>query len=157
MLLPNGQPAVGATVRAIKSVFRSNVFRQPPESTDRAREVYCGFAGRLRGNVEPGRLKEGEIKLDLVGHVARIRSRMHPIDSAEKTEPIVMSLADEEPIRGRIIDLEGRPLRDARVEVVRYTDTTTASIDKWLAMKLGKDAEYRNAILPAKPRVWVCR
>ncbi len=111
--------------------------------------------GDFGGNVDAGRLKEGEIELDLWATLPGFGLALHPIDSAEKTEPIVMSLADEEPIRGRIIDLEGRPLRDARVEVVRYTDTTTASIDKWLAMKLGKDAEYRNAILPAKPSVWV--
>ena len=48
-------------------------------------------------------------------------------------QPIVLKLAQEEPIRGRIVDLEGRPVREARVELIRYFDTTTDSIDQWLA------------------------
>ena len=35
----------------------------------------------------------------------------------------MLHLVAEEPIRGRLMDLEGRPARDVDIEVVEYFDT----------------------------------
>jgi 5-hydroxyisourate hydrolase-like protein (transthyretin family) len=53
-------------------------------------------------------------------------------------KPLVMQLVPDQPIRGRVLDLEGKPVAGARVHVVTITDSLKRSLGPWLdAMKSG--------------------
>ncbi len=53
---------------------------------------------------------------------------------------IVLHLADEEPIRARILNLEGRPIAGVRVEAVQVYPSKKEWVDAWLAA-IPPDAE----------------
>ena len=58
-----------------------------------------------------------------------------------------MNLVDDEPIRGHMIDLEGRPVRDVRIEVVIVYDSTAAWVDQFIASAKNKP-RYIHWFLP---------
>jgi beta-lactamase regulating signal transducer with metallopeptidase domain len=136
VLLPNGQPAAGATVRAIKYSFKGR------EGTSVEVNVLAMLVADSRGmfqaNLPIGPKKEnGEPDVNLWATLPGYGLARHRLAPDETSGPIVINLADEEPIRGRILDLEGQPVRDARVEIIRYFDTTTPWVEQWLASARG--------------------
>ncbi|HXY36189.1 MAG TPA: M56 family metallopeptidase, partial [Planctomycetaceae bacterium] len=154
VLLPNGQPAVGASVHSNKSVFRPYSTGQPPDSIIPLATFATDSQGKFGGNVNVGELKERQSTVDLWATLAGYGLAHATYVPDEKT-PIVLHLLDEEPIRGRLIDLEGRPIRDARVEVFQYFDTTAAAIDRWIASISGKGAEIQTSpFAPTAPTGW---
>jgi beta-lactamase regulating signal transducer with metallopeptidase domain len=127
VLLPNGQPAVGATVRVTRAGVRLLQFEPIPLAS-----CTTNSSGAFEGHLDAAEFKDRRpisIWAMLPGYGLVVR----PLPSLSDAQPIALQLAQEEPIRGRIVDLEGRPVRDSRVEVVRYFDTTTNWVDQWLA------------------------
>jgi beta-lactamase regulating signal transducer with metallopeptidase domain/protocatechuate 3,4-dioxygenase beta subunit len=130
VLLPDGRPAVGAIVHAIKTELgsfatagKTSVLSAP--ATD--------SRGEFQVAVDFDAIIESRASINLWATLNGYGLALHSLAPGEQTDSIVMNLLVEEPIRGRIIDLEGRPVPQARVELTRYTDTTTAWIDQWLA------------------------
>lgn len=129
--LPNGQPAVGATVRAIKAEYRRS--EGGAEEFRVLTALSTDSQGEFRGSVNIGSMKEPGVQVNLWATLPGYGLTPYHLAPAEKSGPIEISLVDEEPIRGRILDLQGQPVRDARVEIVRYFDTTTPWVEQWLA------------------------
>lgn len=90
--------------------------------------------GEFRGSVNVGSTMEPGIEVNLWATLAGYGLSLHHVAAGEKSGPIEISLVDEEPIRGRILDLQGQPVRDARVEIVQYVDTTAPWVEQWLAL-----------------------
>ena len=170
VLLPNGQPAVGATVRAMTVAGWPRTW---PEAKGNLLGTFSTNAeGRFEGKISAplgtrpewatrsGSGRRGisipGIDVDLWAMLPGYGVALVQLDSVEGNEQIVMNLAEDEPIRGHLIDLEGRPIRDARVEVLRFSDPTAAAIDQWLASLQGVKPEYRkNPGVPSKSSDWV--
>ncbi len=162
VLLPNGQPAVGATVRVLKAMFRPGSFIRGDKvkllatlHTDVKSEFDANVdVGPLTEPVKKVRLRETP-KVTLWATMPGYGAVPHHLVVAEKTGSIVLRFVDEEPIRGRLMDMEGRPVRDARVEVITHYETTSALIDEWLASATGKKAPARSIIeLIDRPLEW---
>jgi beta-lactamase regulating signal transducer with metallopeptidase domain len=65
--------------------------------------------------------------------------------SLDPSKPLVMKLAPDRPIRGRILDLEGKPVAGARVRVVTVTDSADRGVGPWIdAMRSGVE-RYSSA------------
>src|SRR5580698_1047115 len=153
VLLPNGRPAAGATVRLVNSVFPSSASGMPPASTVVLATWTADSEGEFAGDVNANLLKQRESTLDLWATLHSFGLAFHPIGLEDKHGTIVMTLAEEEPIRGRIFDLEGRPVRDARVDVLKYFDTTTAAIDQLLSSV--KTTGVPNRFEDLGPNAWM--
>jgi hypothetical protein len=163
VLLPNGQPAVGATMRATRTKFRPGGFAREPEV-----QLLATFPtdskGQFHGSVD--NVSKEELRIDrnprdvpivnlwatLPGYGAVVQHLV----AMQNSDPIVLQLVDEEPIHGRIIDLEGRPVREARVEIINHFTTTSAFVDQWLASASGKEKpRFSVRELTSEPREWV--
>jgi beta-lactamase regulating signal transducer with metallopeptidase domain len=131
VLLPNGRPAVGATVRAVKWAYHR--FGARPEEQTVLATLVVDSQGGFQGNVDVGPLREPGLEINLWATLYGYGLALHPLVPAEKSGLIEMKLVEDEPIRGRVVDLEGQPVRDARIEVFRYYDTTTQWVDQFLA------------------------
>ncbi len=65
--------------------------------------------------------------------------------SLDPSKPLVMKLVPDRPIRGRILDLEGKPVAGARVRVVTVTDSADRGLGPWIdAMRSGVE-RYSSA------------
>src|SRR5262249_52249364 len=130
VLLPDGRPAVGATVRAVK--YADPGFEGGSESLNVLATFVVDSQGEFQGSVNTGPRHQLGIETRLWATLPSYGLAVHPLADGEKSAPIVMNLGDDEPIRGRILDLEGQPVRDARVEIIKYFDTTTPWVEQWL-------------------------
>jgi protocatechuate 3,4-dioxygenase beta subunit len=144
VLLPNGQPAAEATVRAIKWVHRSE--DSPRDEMQLLATLSTTSQGEFQVNISEAVLKEVERGVNLWATLSGYGLAVHPLVANEKSNSIELRLADEQTIRGRIIDLEGRPARDARVEVMCYIDATRAAIDEWLTSASGKEKPVNTVV-----------
>jgi beta-lactamase regulating signal transducer with metallopeptidase domain len=143
VLLPNGQPAVGASVRVVRSMYGSN--ESPYDEVKVIATFTADSQGEFRASFDARVMNQIGRGVSLWAALSGYGLAVHPLVPNEKADSIVMRLTEEQPIRGRIIDLEGRPVRDARVEAVRYVNTATAAIDEWLASAAGKEKPVRIA------------
>jgi beta-lactamase regulating signal transducer with metallopeptidase domain len=143
VLLPHGQPAVGASVRVVRSMYGSN--ESPYDEVKVIATFTADSQGEFRASFDARVMNQIGRGVSLWAALSGYGLAVHPLVPNEKADSIVMRLAEEQPIRGRIIDLEGRPVRDARVEAVRYVNTATAAIDEWLASAAGKEKPVRIA------------
>jgi beta-lactamase regulating signal transducer with metallopeptidase domain len=137
VLLPNGQRAAGATVRLVRSRYGWN--ESPYDEVKVLARLTSGPQGEFQLSTDSAVEKELVHNVQLWASLPGYGAALHSFDSNDKTDSFVLRLAEELPIRGRIVDLEGRPVRDARVEAVRYIDTTTAAVDEWLASSAGME------------------
>jgi beta-lactamase regulating signal transducer with metallopeptidase domain len=159
VLLPSGRPAVGATVRAMTSA--GNPFSWPQFEAKLlgtfSTNAEGNFEGQIIAPVETrparGARAVGGRRTPVVGVDVNLWATLPgyglalvPLDSAERNAPIVMKLADEETIRGRLLDLEARPIRDAKVEVLSYVDTTSSDVDQSVASVLATEKDYRYTL-----------
>ncbi|HEV8000467.1 MAG TPA: M56 family metallopeptidase, partial [Planctomycetaceae bacterium] len=147
VLLPDGQPALGATVRAIR--VESASFTSAGTTSVLA-ALATDSRGEFEVHVDLKGITEGRAKINLWAALPGYGLALHPLLPTEMTGPIVMCLVSDEPIRGRILDLEGRPVPEARVEVINYTDTTPAWIDQWLA-SFSEEMTGTRIVFPEQP------
>jgi hypothetical protein len=163
VLLPNGQPAAGATVRAMTAAgtpfnfpkFEAKLLGAFSTTAD------GGFEGKIslplgthpravtRVLNSQGRrqlARDEGVAVNLWATMPGYGLAIVPLDSFEGNDPIVIKLADEEPIRGHLIDLEARPVRDAKVEVMSYVETISSGVDEALASILAMKKEDRLAL-----------
>jgi hypothetical protein len=73
-----------------------------------------------------------------VGHAAGYGLALHALASRETHDVIVMNLVEDEPIRGHLLDVDGRPVGDATVEPLTLFDSTEAWVDEFIASAKGK-------------------
>ncbi len=154
VLLPSGQPAVGASVALSKTVG-SRFWSLEPHSRTAVVTLSANARGEFTVNVEDRLFKEQESRFDLWAALPNF-GLAHAACASDQQEPIVLQLRPEEPIHGRFINLEGRPVRDANVEVVEYFDLPADSIDLWLASLQKDDAEFQTKhLIQTAPYAWL--
>ncbi len=157
VLLPNGQPAAGATVRAMTAIggWPSN-----PRFESKLLGVFSTNAeGRFAGSIDapsrPGpagatpstggrKWPVDGVDVDLWATLPGYGLALVPLESLEQNQPIVIKLADEQPIRGHLLDLEGRPIRDAKVQGLDYTETNSSAVDQFVAKALETKPDFHQ-------------
>jgi beta-lactamase regulating signal transducer with metallopeptidase domain/protocatechuate 3,4-dioxygenase beta subunit/5-hydroxyisourate hydrolase-like protein (transthyretin family) len=129
-LLPNGSPAAGARVTALRRFWTTKVKRTPLAST------IADSKGRYSLQIP------GDQPIDDVGTSGDtfwIAARADGYGPGwetwnaknDKAKELELKLVPEVPIHGRIVDLEGRPVRDVRVTLL-WQLTPHEGLDAWL-------------------------
>jgi beta-lactamase regulating signal transducer with metallopeptidase domain len=144
VLKPDGQPAAGARLSIVR-VFFGYLGRRANSAL-----VTTGTAaadGRFALTYHPSQIVAG------VGRQAQWREttvlaqadgfglQWADWQDIDPEKPLVLRLAIDTPIRGRVIDLEGRPVEGAVVSISGVEGAVSGTIDPWLnAVKSGADA-----------------
>ncbi len=123
VLRPDGRPADGAKVLALHDLFSARE-NSDPLATSSARaggEFTIRFPRKKRDDGLP-------LRVCLAAWAPGVGIEWTDMGTRrpDSTEPVVLKLVPEVPVHGRIVDLEGRPLRDVRVKVLRQMSTTSA-------------------------------
>jgi hypothetical protein len=86
---------------------------------------------------------------DLVATAAGYGVAWLPVDLRDKKDDLTLRLvSDEAPVTGEMVDLQGRPVRDATVRVLHIKATTAEDLHPWLEAVKGK--EVRSGRLEAE-------
>ncbi len=87
------------------------------------------FDREIEGRWRPGDFADLRLTAITPGYGRSVT--VHPW--AKDLRSIVLRLAGEEPIRARILNLEGRPIAGVRVEAVQVYPSKKEWLDRWLA------------------------
>ncbi len=116
VLLPDGRPAAGA------KVFARNNFRTVREKGDQSPTTSAGPNGEFALRI-PALKREDGLPMGwwLATETPGFGLQWTTVDGPKgnPTEPIILKLVPEVPVHGRIVDLEGRPVRDVQVKVIQ--------------------------------------
>ncbi len=77
------------------------------------------------------------------------------VAAKDARDDLTLQLVDDEPITGRIIDLEGRPVPGATVQVLQIRAPAKEDIGPWLKAGKGKTGPRRSIGLQFFPRVTI--
>jgi beta-lactamase regulating signal transducer with metallopeptidase domain len=130
VLKPNGDPAIGATV--LLEGFLSQFAGGEAKWT-----LVAQFPADARGAFDrdfDGRWRPSDsaaVRLSAITPGYGRSSSVQPWTNDLRS--IVLRLADDEPIRARVLNLEGRPIASVRVDAVQVYPSKKEWIDRWLA------------------------
>ena len=131
VLLPNGQPAIGATVTLIHSTASIRDYDQWKTLATLRADSRGEFQTTIEIPAAVELQRRGE--LNLWATLPGYGLALHPFYLRDKSDAIVMNLVEDETIRGRLIDVDGRPVRDGTVEPLTLFDSTPAWVDEFIA------------------------
>jgi beta-lactamase regulating signal transducer with metallopeptidase domain len=130
VLKPNGDPAIGATV--VLEGFLSQFAGGEAKWT-----LVAKFSADARGAFDrdfDGRWRPGDsggVRLSAIMPGYGRSITVHPWTNELRS--IVLRLAEDAPLRARVLNLEGRPIAGVRVEAVQVCPSKKEWIDRWLA------------------------
>jgi len=138
VLKPNGDSAVGATVHV--EAFRGQFVGGSGEWT-LIDSLPTDSQGRFARSFDPIWKPSESVNLRLTATLAGygIANPVHPWK--RDLQSAMLRLVEDEPIRGRLLNLEGRPIAGIRVDVAMLCNSQKEWIDRWLA-KLPHDAIF---------------
>ncbi len=139
----NGEPAAGARVSIVRFFFRH--MPGAPKSAAVTR-VVTDPNGRFTLTYDRSQLLEGGRAEPWRETTVLAEAEGFGLQWAEWQDiapgtPLTLKLTIESPIRGRVIDLEGRPVQGVNISIQRIDGGPEGSLDSWLnAVKSGADA-----------------
>ncbi|MDP6721920.1 MAG: M56 family metallopeptidase, partial [Pirellulaceae bacterium] len=129
VLDPNGRPVAGATISV------PQMLRYPPRSTgdvslkqkgrtdqEGCFDVRTAFAG----------FPSGIKTIPVIAYAKGFGAAWQNLSPGEDAEDVTLRLTKDEPIRGRVVDTEGRPVADARIDVMGLLQEPSGSLDGFL-------------------------
>jgi 5-hydroxyisourate hydrolase-like protein (transthyretin family) len=137
VLQPDGKPAAGAKVSARRTYWTSNVKWRPLAAT------IADAEGRFELSYRRSQLvDEFSMPVEHVTIAAQAEAfgvQWTPLDEIDAHKPLVLRLVPDLPVRGRVVDLEGRPVEGARVRLLQIRAPKVGEdLGPWLeAVKLG--------------------
>lgn len=132
VLFPDGQPAANAPV----VLSHNRVHAQVRTRSDGT------FA--LAVDAERLVLESGEERwrmASLVSHVDGFGIALETLRNIEPGQSVTLQLVEDVPIRGRVLDQQGRPLEGARLNVITLHDPTEGDLDGFLQTQ--RDSPFR--------------
>ena len=138
VLRPDGTPAAGASVFAIRSIradrggqtLSTEIVARTTAALDGAFQTSMpSQSERALGNsgIENGALQ-------IVATAAGYGLAWQPVLAAAPDKPFKLQLvADSTPIEGRILNLEGQAVAGARLRVIEILEPNPAALDNWFA------------------------
>jgi beta-lactamase regulating signal transducer with metallopeptidase domain len=129
---PDGRRAAGANVRVVRNPLLPGQWGPFPKEEQLA-NLAADSNGEFSAQIDLGAGKNDQQSIQvwatLPGYGLAV-GRWNPATSKAR---LSLELVEDEPIRGRLIDLQGRPIVDARVVAVRLADSTKESLDDFLS------------------------
>ena len=142
-LKPNGDPAPGARVSIFRFLFRHMPGAAQPAAVIR---VVADPNGRFTLTYDRSQLLDGGRDESWRETTVLAEADGFGLQWAEWQDivpgtPLTLKLKSESPIRGRVIDLEGRPVQGVDISIKRIDGGPEGSLDSWFnAVKSGADA-----------------
>jgi beta-lactamase regulating signal transducer with metallopeptidase domain len=106
-----------------------------------ARAVAATLLAGLVGTLLAGLIEVGGRNLDVLADEPKAEKPRTALNPARNATAKIVNQANEMPITGRILDLEGRPVAKATVRIISYATPRTGDLTPWLnAVKSGQPA-----------------
>ena len=156
VLKPDGSPAVGATIRSIPGVYQPVPELAPFGGESSIGEATVDERGEfeIQVNQRPygERLPVDDQSWKQFTTISASSDGFGPawIDfaSVDPSKPIRLQLVEDMPIRGRVVDLEGRPLANTQIQVATIRGGKNNDLSTWLkAVEAGGDAQTLSQYL----------
>jgi beta-lactamase regulating signal transducer with metallopeptidase domain len=136
VLLPSGQPAALARVQIDlynPEAIRSGFVLITPETWVPLASIVTDAEGRFSQDVDLKLKPENHSAINVTaagqGYGVAISYPFNP----NRNQPLELRLVEDQPVRGRVLDLQGRPVSGARLELRRMCCSTPRLVDRWLA------------------------
>jgi beta-lactamase regulating signal transducer with metallopeptidase domain len=133
--LPNGSPAAQAHVQIDlynPDATRSGFVLVTQEAWAPLASVVTDAEGRFSQDVDRKWQPDDHTTINVTAAVPGYGVAMsYPFNPARK-RPLELRLVEDEPVRGRVLDLQGRPVAGARLDVRRMCCSTRRLVDRWL-------------------------
>jgi hypothetical protein len=157
VLTPDGRPADGATVWALRPLDGRLPVEPPNPSTHTRPDGSFEFSypkSQLDDGIG-GRWKQATIVATLLG----FGPQWTFWPDVEADQPLVLKLVADFPIHGRVVDLEGKPLAGVHIGVMTLEQVAEKNLDARLAaMKADPSGRSRNRaasnMLGVFPEIW---
>ena len=156
-----GKPIAGAKVRAILGHLENIGIAD--QSNEIVAEAATDADGRFRismpdvAEVTIGRIDPIKHDWTIVASAEGLAPDWRPIERAEASDEIELRLVpDTVPLRGRILDLEGKPVAGARVRV-RSITAAASSVDEWVAKARKNPIAVDRMMLIGMPKPNIAR
>ena len=128
VLDPDGKPAAGVTVRVPvitkKPILTPRDIALKPEATtdEEGRfEIHTSFVGFPNGSRD----------IPVVAHAKGYGVAWETLSPGK--EQLTLKLAKDQPVRGKVVDTEGRPVANVEVEITGLIKEPTGSLDRFLS------------------------
>ncbi len=143
VLKPDGSPVDGAIVRVAAPVFGDirRILGKDFEST--ITEVVTDEQGKFEISIDPkpyGNFptqgtgwKDFWKKSVICATMPGFAGQFTKYEEVEGVDSVVLRLVEDIPIRGRVIDLEGRPISGVAIELKGILASSNESLDAWLS------------------------
>ncbi|HET6882694.1 MAG TPA: hypothetical protein VFI31_21175 [Pirellulales bacterium] len=132
VLLPDGQPATGAELYLIQ--FRPALAEMPDELAFEKRAA-ADNQGRFEFAFAEQDTPLENMTRSLIAYLPGYGIDWLEVASDQMPEEAVLRLVADNPIRGRVIDTEGRPAAGAKIAVKIIADSPSGNLDGFLAGK----------------------
>jgi len=129
VLDPDGHPVAGAAISV------PEIFRNPPQSPDDVglkQEARTGEDGRFQIRTTFAGFPNGIKTVPVIAFAKGFGVAWLNLPPGEVAEDVTLRLTKDEPIRGRVVDTEGRPVADARIDVTGLLQEPSGSLDGFL-------------------------
>jgi beta-lactamase regulating signal transducer with metallopeptidase domain/protocatechuate 3,4-dioxygenase beta subunit len=166
VLLPSGQPAAGAMVRAAAPVWATmqhvlaDNFKSPLSEVraDEQGRFSISFPAQPFGDVSKLDERWQQIwkKTQIAASLKGYGPAWVVYEEMELRQPLALRLVEDLPIRGRVIDLEGRPIAGTTVKISGPQAATDEDLSAWIAgVKAGELpwTVYKKAARSVEPRL----
>jgi beta-lactamase regulating signal transducer with metallopeptidase domain/protocatechuate 3,4-dioxygenase beta subunit len=145
VLLPNDKPAAGAKVFALRRFGTDRLKRTPLEKTTSGPDGQ--FTIRVPRRIPNDEFGDDFLQTRIAVEADGFGAQCTPWHTRgnEYPQEVVLKLLPELPIHGRIVDLEGRAVRDARVSLL-WQETPRRGFSAWLASAKSGDLPRRDLL-----------
>jgi hypothetical protein len=136
VLLPNGSPAAQAHVQIDlynPDATRSGFVLVTAETWAPLASVVTDTEGRFSQDLDRKWQPEDHSTINVTAAVPGYGVAMSYSFNPTRNRPLELRLVEDEPVRGRVLDLQGRPVAGARLDVRRMCCSTPRLVDRWLA------------------------
>ena len=137
VLRPDGEPAAGAKVSARRTYWTNNVKWRPLATAIADAEGRFELSYRRSQLVDEFSLPAESVTVAAQAEGFGVQWR--PLAEIDAQKPLVLRLVPDLPVRGRVVDLEGRPVEGARLRLLQIRSPKAGeNLGPWLeAVKLG--------------------
>jgi hypothetical protein len=127
VLLPDGKPAAGAELYWVRIASS-----QPPSAMMIDKRGATDADGRFQFALAPSDLPATPVPISLVAHKTGFGVAWQEIARNDLPHDVTLQLVEDMPIRGHLIDTEGRPVAGARVSVGGLLASSDGTLDAFL-------------------------
>jgi protocatechuate 3,4-dioxygenase beta subunit len=136
VLLPDGRPAAGAHVQVDLYQFDSKRRGFPSDLLKQwtsLASIVTDSEGRFRQSIERDWKAEKRSRIEVTALAPGYGFATPDSFAPARNRSLELKLVADEPVRGRVLDLQGRPVAGARLDIRRICCSTPRLVDRWLA------------------------